>query len=101
VVPSAQQYTANRERERTLHSTSASRVQLDPSFYTYRHGYHVLPIAELRQRIRRELFRSIADLQTAINRYLKEHNDDPKPFVWTKPADVILAKLDRLPVLFV
>ena len=51
-----------------------------------------------RQRIRRGVFRSIADLQTAINRYLKEHNDDPKPFVWTKPADVILAKLDRLPV---
>jgi len=51
-----------------------------------------------RQRIRRGVFRSIADLQTAINRYLKQHNDDPKPFVWTKPADVILAKLDRLPV---
>jgi hypothetical protein len=44
------------------------------------------------------VFRSIADLQTAINRYLKEHNDDPKPFIWTKPVDVILAKLDRLPV---
>ena len=51
-----------------------------------------------RQRIRRGVFRSIADLQTVINRYLKQHNDDPKPFVWTKPADVILAKLDRLPV---
>jgi hypothetical protein len=43
-------------------------------------------------------FCPIADLQAAINPYLKEHNDDPKPFVWTKPADVILAKLDRLPV---
>ena len=50
-----------------------------------------------RQRIRRGVFRSIADLQAAINRYLKEHNDDPKPFVWTKPANVILAKLARLP----
>jgi transposase len=51
-----------------------------------------------RQRIRRGVFRSIADLQAAINRYLKEHNDDPKPFVWTKPATAILAKIDRLPV---
>ena len=51
-----------------------------------------------RQRIRRGVFRSIADLQAAINRYLKQHNDDPKPFIWTKPADAILAKLDRLPV---
>jgi hypothetical protein len=29
---------------------------------------------------------------------LRQHNDDPKPFVWTKPADVILATLSRLPV---
>jgi hypothetical protein len=27
-----------------------------------------------------------------------EHNANPKPFVWTKTAEVILAKLDRLPV---
>ena len=51
-----------------------------------------------RRRLRRGVFRSIADLQTAINRYRKAHNDDPKPFVWTKPADAILAKLNRLPV---
>ena len=50
-----------------------------------------------RRRIRRGVFRSIVDLQAAINRYLKEHNEDPKPFVWTKPAKDILAKLDRLP----
>ena len=54
-----------------------------------------------RQRLRRGVFRSIVDLQAAINRYLKEHNDDPKPFVWTKPADAILNKLNRLPVPFV
>ena len=50
------------------------------------------------EHIRRGVFRSIVDLQAAINRSLKEHNDDPKPFVWTKPADAILAKLNRLPV---
>ena len=51
-----------------------------------------------RQRIRRGVFRSIADLQAAINAYLAEHNDNPKPFAWTKSVDAILAKLDRLPV---
>jgi hypothetical protein len=51
-----------------------------------------------RQRIRRGVFRSIADLQTTINRYLREHNDDLKPLVWTKPAKIILAKIERLPV---
>jgi hypothetical protein len=37
-------------------------------------------------------------LKTAINGYLAEHNASPKPFVWTKSAEVILTKLDRLPV---
>jgi hypothetical protein len=54
-----------------------------------------------RQRIRRGVFRSIADLQTAINAYLAEHNADPKPFRWTKSADAIFAKLQRCPVLSV
>ena len=50
-----------------------------------------------RKRIRRGSFHSIVDLQAAINRYLAEHNADPKPFVWTASAASILAKLDRLP----
>jgi transposase len=51
-----------------------------------------------RQRIRRGVFRSIADLQAAINAYLAAHNASPKPFVWTQSPEAILAKLDRLPV---
>jgi len=54
-----------------------------------------------RRRIRRGTFRSIADLQAAINRYIRDHNGDPKPFRWTKPAHNILQKLQRLPVAFV
>jgi transposase len=50
-----------------------------------------------RRRIRRGVFRSIVDLQAAINRYIKEHNQDPRPFVWTKPARDILAKTHHLP----
>jgi transposase len=49
-----------------------------------------------RRRIRRGSFRSIVDLQAAIHRYVAEHNEDPKPFTWTKPADQILAKVNRL-----
>ena len=49
-----------------------------------------------RRRIRRGAFHSIVDLQAAINRYIAEHNADPKPFIWTKPADQTLAKLTRL-----
>ena len=53
-----------------------------------------------RRRLQRGVFRSVADLQSAINRYLKDHNDDPKPFVWTKSAKQILAKTKRLPAPF-
>ncbi len=51
-----------------------------------------------RRRLKRGVFHSIADLQAAINRYIREHNHDPKPFVWTKPANTILAKINRIPV---
>jgi len=44
-----------------------------------------------RQRLKRGVFSSIVELQTAINRFIAEANDKPKPFVWTKSADVILA----------
>ena len=50
-----------------------------------------------RKRLRRGVFKGVVDLQAAINRYLKEHNADPKPFVWTKPASEIFDKLARLP----
>jgi transposase len=50
-----------------------------------------------RRRIRRGVFKSVAELQDAIARYIRQHNKAAKPFVWTKPADVILTKLARLP----
>jgi hypothetical protein len=50
------------------------------------------------RRIRRGVFRSIADLQTAINAHLAEHNASPKPLMWTQSADTIVAKLQRCPV---
>ena len=50
-----------------------------------------------RRRLSRGVFKSVVDLQAAINRYLDAHNADPKPFVWTEPAKDILAKLERLP----
>ncbi len=51
-----------------------------------------------RRRIRRGVFKSVPDLEDAILRHIQEHNQNAKPFVWTKPADEIFAKLSRLPV---
>jgi hypothetical protein len=45
-----------------------------------------------RRRLKRGSFHSIVDLQAAIHRYIAEHNDDPRPFSWTKTPQQILAK---------
>lgn len=50
-----------------------------------------------RRSIRRGVFKSVADLQDAIARYIRAYNKAAKPFVWTKPADTIFVKLNRLP----
>jgi transposase len=46
-----------------------------------------------RRRIRRGSFHSIVDLQAAINRYIAEHNADPKAFIWTKTVEQIIGNL--------
>jgi transposase len=48
-----------------------------------------------RNRIRRGVFKSVAELQSAIMEYLENHNADPKPFIWTKSAGEILEKVTR------
>jgi transposase len=45
--------------------------------------------------IRRGVFTSVSDLIDAIDVYLIEHNRAPKPFIWTKSASDILAKVVR------
>jgi transposase len=48
-----------------------------------------------KRRLRRGSFVSLVDLQAAINRYLDEHNADPKPFVWTAEPEAIIEKVRR------
>lgn len=47
------------------------------------------------KRIRRGVFRSVRELEAAIREYIDAHNENPKPFVWTKTADQILASIAR------
>ena len=45
-----------------------------------------------KRRLKRGVFRSVVDLQEAINRFIAETNSNPKPFVWTaEPARVLAA----------
>ena len=48
-----------------------------------------------KRRLKRGVFRSIVELQAAINRFLRETNDDPRPFRWTKDPDKIIAAVKR------
>jgi len=45
------------------------------------------------QRIRRGSFRSVAELAEAIEGYIADHNQDPKPFTWTKTPEQIFDKI--------
>jgi transposase len=47
------------------------------------------------KRIRRGVFKSVLDREVAIYRYLAEHNERPKPFVWTATAGKILEKVEN------
>jgi len=48
-----------------------------------------------RRRLRRGVFVGVVDLQAAINRYVQEHNTDPKPFTWTADPQRVLAAVSR------
>ena len=47
------------------------------------------------KKLRRGAFGSVADLVAAIEQHVEAHNVDPAPYIWTKSATDILAKVNR------
>jgi len=47
------------------------------------------------KQIRRGAYHSVPELKAAIQAFIERHHADPKPFVWTKTADEILASIAR------
>lgn len=47
------------------------------------------------EQIRRAAHHSVAELESAIKNYLALNNKSPRPFIWTKSDDDILASLAR------
>ena len=45
--------------------------------------------------LKRGSFYNVKDLEGAIQEYINQHNDDPKPFIWTARAKDILEKVKR------
>ena len=84
--PKVQRWLARRPRW-TFHftPTSASWLNAVEGFF-----------AKLsRRRLKRGVFRSLPELQAAINRFLEETNSEPKPFVWTADPERVLAAVKR------
>ena len=48
-----------------------------------------------KRRLKRGVFKGVVDLQAAINRFVADHNQQPKPFVWTADPDKIIAAAAR------
>jgi transposase len=48
-----------------------------------------------KRRLKRRVFRSVVDLQAAINRFVAETTNDPIPFTWTADPDKIIAAVRR------
>jgi transposase len=47
------------------------------------------------KRIRRGVHRSVRELEEAIRDFVDAHNEDCRPYIWTKTADQILANIAR------
>ena len=45
--------------------------------------------------IRRGVFTSVKELEDKIHEFIQAHNAEPKPFKWTKSAEMILEKVQR------
>ena len=48
-----------------------------------------------KRRLKRGVFRSVAELKAAIHRFIADANDQPKPFIWTANPHRILAAIKR------
>lgn len=47
------------------------------------------------KQLKRGVFRSVAELEQAVNEYIAKHNEAPAPYIWTKTATDILEKVKR------
>jgi len=58
-------------------------------------GFEVVLSDERAMSQKRSPFRSVPALIAAIRSYVREHNKDPRPFIWTASASSILRKIKR------
>jgi hypothetical protein len=74
-----------------LDNAATHKTGLVRGWLVKRPRFHLLA----RRRLERGVFTSARDLEDAIRAHVAATNADPKPFVWTKTADEILASVAR------
>jgi hypothetical protein len=77
------------------YDVSFARIVLTPTSASWLNAVEGFFAKLTRRRLKRGVFRSIVDLQAAINRFIEEVNGDPEPFVWTANPDKIIAAVKR------
>ena len=75
------------DRKRLLAPTSASWLNAVEGFFS----------TITRRKIRRGVFKSVADLEDAIKPYIRARNKTSKPFQWSASAVSIFKKLTEIP----
>jgi transposase len=71
------------------------RVHLTPTGASWLNQVERFFASLTERQIRRGVHCSVGELQAAIADFITQHNRAPKPFVWTKTADDILASIAR------
>lgn len=81
--------------EKLANSTKNHVFHFNPQSCSWRNAVEGFLSKLTRRRLKRAVFRSIVELRAAINRFLAETNDDPKPFVWTAHPDRVIAAVQH------
>jgi DDE superfamily endonuclease len=70
-------------------------VHFTPTSASWLNAVEGLFAALTKRRLKRGVFGSVIELNQAIRDYIDAHNADPKPLVWTAPADTLIEKVQR------
>ena len=79
----------------TIRTWLAKRLRFHVHFTPTSASWINMVATLMEKQIRRGTHRSVRQLETAIKTYLEVTNQSPRPFVWTKTADEILASVAR------
>jgi len=76
-------------------ATNASPSNFTPTSCSWLNAVEGFFAKLTKRHLKRGVFRSVTDLQSAINRFLEEHNEQPRPSTWTAGPDKIIAAVKR------